>query len=385
MRLAITSPHKDSYSETFIRAGVERLAGEKEVFYGGMIPTHRRGSGRFYPPKNKFRAFVGKLQLRLGGQPPAKQKGQAYLKELQRCGIDVALVHYADAAMEMMDFLQEGGISLVVHCHGHDVHRESTVAPYRDRFSRLGEIASTVIAVSEKMEAALIALGVPTHKIVRRPCSVDVEKFSLTDPSNNPPVFVFVGRFAEKKAPYLTLLAFKQVHAQLPEARLIMGGDGVLFGPCLELAHQFGIADAVDFTGVMTHEEVAARMRQARAFVQHSIVPQHGDAAGDSEGTPVAVLEASASGLPVVSTRHAGICQAVVEGETGYLVEERDVSGMAAKMLRLAQDPLLAKQLGQAGRQHMEKHYSLEQYIETLDACVAKAVNEKKAEKEGIS
>jgi glycosyltransferase involved in cell wall biosynthesis len=97
-------------------------------------------------------------------------------------------------------------------------------------------------------------------------------------------------------------------------------------------------------------------MRAARAFVQHSIVASD----GNSEGMPVSILEASATGLPIVATRHAGIPEAVVDGETGLLVDERDVDGMAAHMGRLASDPAFAAALGSAGRGFVEKHFSLE-------------------------
>src|SRR5205823_4306575 len=84
------------------------------------------------------------------------------------------------------------------------------------------------------------------------------------------------------------------------------------------------------------------RMRQARAFVQHSVEAS----TGDCEGLPVGILEAGASGLPVIATRHAGIPEAVVDGETGVLVAEKDVRGMAHAMAHLLKSPELAGRLG---------------------------------------
>ena len=83
-------------------------------------------------------------------------------------------------------------------------------------------------------------------------------------------------------------------------------------------------------------------MNGADVFVQHSITDSH---TGDQEGLPVAVLEAMASGLPVVATRHAGIPEAVVEGETGYLVEEGDIGAMAGHIARLAEDHTLRSKM----------------------------------------
>lgn len=87
---------------------------------------------------------------------------------------------------------------------------------------------------------------------------------------------------------------------------------------------------------------------------------------GDSEGTPVAILEAGASGLPVVAPRHAGIPDVVVNGKTGLLVDEGDVTEMAKHMLRLAQEPELAANLGRASRQRIEDHFTMSKSIANL-------------------
>src|SRR5690606_2027114 len=79
---------------------------------------------------------------------------------------------------------------------------------------------------------------------------------------------------------------------------------------------------------------------------------------GDEEGLPVAILEAMASGLPVVSTRHAGIPEAVIEGTTGYLVDEGDTAGMAAHVVRLARDAELRRRMGHAGWQRALQSFS---------------------------
>jgi glycosyltransferase involved in cell wall biosynthesis len=96
--------------------------------------------------------------------------------------------------------------------------------------------------------------------------------------------------------------------------------------------------------------------------VKHSLRP----GSGDSEGTPVSVLEAGACGLPLVSTRHAGIKDVVIEEETGLLVDEHDIAGMAAQMIRLAQEPALAAALGQRARERIASHFSLDHSIANL-------------------
>ncbi len=88
--------------------------------------------------------------------------------------------------------------------------------------------------------------------------------------------------------------------------------------------------------------------------MQHSVVAPN----GDEEGLPVSITEALAAGLPVVSTRHSGIPEAVRENECGLLVEEKDVAGMSAAMIRLAREPETCDQFGAAGRRLLEAEFS---------------------------
>jgi colanic acid/amylovoran biosynthesis glycosyltransferase len=103
-------------------------------------------------------------------------------------------------------------------------------------------------------------------------------------------------------------------------------------------------------------------MRQVRAFVQHSLVA----ADGDSEGSPVAVMEAQLSGLPVVATRHAGIPEVVIDGRSGLLVAEGDEQGMAAAMGRLLRDPQLAADLGDCGRLRVAAGFTVDHHLQQL-------------------
>jgi glycosyltransferase involved in cell wall biosynthesis len=122
----------------------------------------------------------------------------------------------------------------------------------------------------------------------------------------------------------------------------------------------------VEFRGIMKHEEVAETMRRSTAFVQHSLEPRFGSGKGDREGTPVAILEAMMSGLPVISTKHAGIPE-VVENETmGLLCNERDVNGMAKAMTRLGTNREEATVFGQLARTRAMKMFSSERYLEQL-------------------
>src|SRR3569833_3460025 len=107
-----------------------------------------------------------------------------------------------------------------------------------------------------------------------------------------------------------------------------MVGDGPLFEETKALVMQLGLSDNITLTGVLKTAQIKVLMKQMRCFVQHSVTAAN----GDSERNPVTILEAASSGLPIVATRHTGIKDAVIDGATGFLVDEFDINSMAEKM-----------------------------------------------------
>ncbi len=150
-----------------------------------------------------------------------------------------------------------------------------------------------------------------------------------------------------------------------------MIGDGHLLESCQMLAQFLNISTAVTFTGSVSPNQVAGYMQQARAFVQHSVTTL----SNDTEGTPVAILEAGASGLPVIATNHAGIPDVVSHNETGFLVEEGDIKGMADYMIYLAQHPQTAADIGKAASIWVRSNFTLEQHIATVWKVVKDAIH----------
>jgi len=153
-----------------------------------------------------------------------------------------------------------------------------------------------------------------------------------------------------------------------------MVGGGPLFDETRELIANLGLNEQVTLTGVLKPEEIRTLMKTMRAFVQHSVTAAN----GDKEGTPVTVLEASSSGLPVVSTRHSGIKEAVIDGETGFLVDEYNIAGMAERMSILAESVELSVQMGKAARNHMINNYDIHMRIALLDHIIQSSISNNK-------
>jgi len=355
----------DAPSETFARATAELLPCHVSVVhwepYRGLCLDDSPLQSR--KPLAEFARFTRRALARArGSDAQASELTPLYVRAFRRARCQAVYVEFGHTATRVMDACQRLELPLIVHFHGTDAHSGSILDRYGGRYPRLFEQAAAIIANSRTMERALLDLGARPEKMRYVPNGVDADRFRAGAPAEAPPTFIAVGRFVEKKGPQLTIAAFASVCRTHPEARLRMIGDGSIRGVCQDLAQGLGVGDAVTFLGSQPHEVVAEEMQRARALVQHSLVASN----GDSESMPNAILEASASGLPVVATRHAGIPEVIVDGETGFLVEERDVEGMARQMTRLVLEPRLAAELGRAGRRRMQESFSIDSRIARL-------------------
>ncbi len=114
-------------------------------------------------------------------------------------------------------------------------------------------------------------------------------------------------------------------------------------------------------------------LQSARAFIQHSVIASD----GDMEGTPVAIVEAAGSGVPVISTLHSGIPDTVIHGKTGFLAAEGDVDMMSAYMKELLSRPEKAIKMGAEGRKLMLSQFSLELHLRTLSEIIQRSIENK--------
>lgn len=359
-KIYVATPFANVSSETFIGAHLERLPADVAILYNGTPPTLMNDGVSITLSFTIRRHLEWSVRRRLSNLVWDDWQRESLVKVLRRA--DAVLAEYGPMSVSLMKACNEARVPLIAHFHGYDAYRFGTLDSAGEQYPELFASAAAIVAVSHAMEEQLVRLGADRAKLHYNPCGVDIDLFVRSDPSAASQTFLAVGRFVDKKGPDLTLMAFEQVVQQFPEAHLVMIGDGPLLDVCQRLALALGLKENLTFIGACSHYEVATLMQGARCFVQHSLVPS----SGDSEGTPVAILEAQASGLPVVSTRHAGIPEVVLEGETGFLVDEGDVDGMAAAMIQMAANPQLARELGWAGRERVEENFSMEQSIRNL-------------------
>lgn len=364
--------NKPLLSETFLAAHLDRIQGDKVILYN-YFPEYTyngRTLRHFYscrPVEMKLKRLLPAFLYDrwVTRYERSERRTRDFIEGFFRAhNVDVIVAEYGFNGADITPFAKALNIPLIIHFHGHDAHREPDLHRYRERYIRMFEYADSLISVSHPMTESLIRMGADKSKIVYNPYGAREYFFDIQ--SDYQKTLLALGRFADIKAPYLTLMAFRIVVSRIPDATLIMIGDGPLLETCQSLVKMWGLEASVVFKGALVHREALPFFTQACAFVQHSVTTSYGDA----EGMPNSILEAGAAGLPVVSTRHAGITTAVLEGETGFLVDERDIETMAERMCRLLSDQALCRSMGAAARVHIRQNFHIDRHIQHFQELV---------------
>ncbi len=362
MRICFLRSNKYSYSETFLDNLVSNLSPAK-VLYEGWYPTVESNMEKSFLPfpfnyllfRGGFRNLFPKLYHSF--------YNRSFAKYLQKENIDLVFANYGPMGVAVRDACKLANKPILVHFHGFDASDYKVLDKYKYSYKEMFRQVGAVVVVSNDMKQMLMSMGAEEQKVYLNPYSVNSNLFTVGEPEKNEAIFIYVGRFAGKKNPSHLIRSFSIVLKEIPEAKLIMIGDGPLWDSTMNFAEQLGISKNIEFRGKRSPEEIADALKEARCFIQHSVRAE----SGDMEGTPNTILEASCSGLPVVSTTHAGIKEAVVHGVTGFLVEENDWEGMAAYMIELGKSPSMAQQMGRAGVEHIRLNYSLERQMAVFE------------------
>ncbi len=268
------------------------------------------------------------------------------------------IVHAQDLSMGIPAWLIKKILKIpyIVWGRGSDVY-----LPYR--FIRITtktilQNALAVLALTENMRIKLKKkYDTEIHVI---PNGIDLEdyfKVSLTSKKvTNGKNILFVGSLYPVKGVYYLIKAMKKILEKVPDARLILVGDGKERKGLETLSTQLGISNHVTFIGKIPHEEVQTFFKEADVFVLPSL----------SEGFPNVILEAMACGLPIVATRVGGVPDILTDGTNGYLVEAKDTKDLINKVLLLLEDSTLRKKISDNNKYEVKK-YSWENIIFELE------------------
>lgn len=367
--LAIATPNVGGLSETFIRKHIEELlpgktatvAYDLEEYWrpsGPMIAANHLHKSVFKYPGSGFRQLFFYTAMRLFDfQKPDIDTSSAVENFIKSNGVEVILGEYLSFSFDFFLIAKRNRIPYFAHAHGVDISYHINQRSWQEKYCQYKDAAG-IIAMSEYSRQQLMEFGFQDSLIHVIPYGVDIPSEPVKRETFNYPVrCLAVGRFVPKKSPLLLLEAFRLASLSFPDMKLNFIGDGPLLKAAAEFVREHDLNHCVSLYGKQPSEIVFSLMRESDIFIQHSVVDPE---TGDSEGLPVAILEAMAAALPVVSTRHAGIPEAVIEESTGFLVNERDYNAMADYLVCLARDPQLRATMGQKGWERAKTEFSWE-------------------------
>jgi colanic acid/amylovoran biosynthesis glycosyltransferase len=279
---------------------------------------------------------------------------------------DAIIAHFGHVGLEAVR-LREAGVlegSLITFFHAYDmsVFLDERGDRAYERLFRHGEL---FLPVSRFWQQRLLELDCPSERTLVHHMGIDCARFSFSPKALRPDGvvrIVSVARLVEKKGIAYALRALAQTVQRHPALEYTIIGDGPLRGELEALAHELQMGRYVHFVGWKTQDEVADALQHMQIFLAPSVTA----ADGDLEGLPVALLEAMASGLPVLSTSHTGIPELVADGISGFLTPEHDVDALAAQLRRLIEAPALWPAMGRAGRTKVEEEFEIEKLNDRL-------------------
>jgi colanic acid/amylovoran biosynthesis glycosyltransferase len=279
---------------------------------------------------------------------------------------DVIHCHFGPNGVRGLNLRDVGalqGKKMITSFYGYDVSefpRQRRRNPYTKLFAR-GDL---FLSLSQRMKQKLIELGCPAGRIVVHPLGVNTALLppkAERQPSRALRILT-IGRMIPKKGMACALKAVATLIKEHGDIEYVIIGDGPLRGQLEGLARSLGITNAVRFAGWQARPEVVKALSEADILLAPSVTSE----SGDQEGTPVVIMEALACGVPVVSTRHAGIPEVVDDGVSGFLVPERQPEALALALQRLVRDPEVRERMGASGREDMRARHNIRQLNENL-------------------
>jgi colanic acid/amylovoran biosynthesis glycosyltransferase len=223
------------------------------------------------------------------------------------------------------------------------------------------------LPISNRWKQKLIDIGFPKDQIHVHHMGVDCDEIDFapsTVESNETIRLLSIARLTEKKGIQYGIRALNQcLNKSDVHAEYTIVGDGELRQPLEALVQELNIEENVRFTGWKSKSEVQRLLGNAHIFLAPSVTAE----SGDQEGIPVAIMEAMARGLPVISTWHSGIPELVEDERSGLLVPERDAEALADALQTLLETPECLLEMGKAGRRIVEEQFSTQNLNDQLE------------------
>jgi len=272
---------------------------------------------------------------------------------------DAFVCHFGPNGNKAVRLRDIGAISgkIVTIFHGYDM----TAIPKScgdNVYERLFATGDLFLPISEHWRNRLIQMGCDPDKIIVHRMGVDLESLTFIPrviSGGSPIRIITVARLVEKKGVEYGIRAVAALVEKFPQITYEIAGDGPLRESLQALIEELGINNKIRLIGWRSNDEIKRLLRCAHILLAPSVTAEN----GDQEGIPVALMEAMAMGLPVISTFHSGIPELIDDGVSGYLVPERDVDTLALKIFTLIEYPDESTRMARAGRDKIKTKFDI--------------------------
>ncbi len=353
-------------SETFITQQAGAFGRYRPLYVGRL----RQGLGPAGAESRVLGDLGGVLKWpRIGWQMLSRDPGP-YVRLLADRRPALMHAHFGVEGVYGLAITNRLGIPLVTTFHGFDATLSTTAllrSPawfnyplYRGKLARQGAL---FLCASSFIRDRVLAMGFPEARTKVHYIGVDCAAIRPREPAEETRTVLHVARLVEVKGTRHLIGAFAGLADRFTDVELTIVGDGPLKSSLQGLAKTLGIADRVRFLGPRPYPEVLGLMRRAAMLVLPSI--RAGD--GRVEGLGMVLLEAAATGVPTVGSRIGGIPEGIVDGETGFLVPERDEEALAGRMATLLENRDLRVGMGTKARAMVEDRFDLARQTALLE------------------
>src|SRR5713101_5021404 len=308
-------------------------------------------------------------------EPPIVYRGeyQVLASLLEKRGADLMHIYFGHTGVHLLPFIEQWDKPCVVSFHGADVAHKPEIKDYPGKLRRLFNAVPLVFARSQSLAARLMQLGCPSEKLRINRTGIPLTEFPFAHrepPQDGKWKVVQACRLIPKKGVATSLRAFAIFKKDYPSAEFFIAGKGPLQSELEMLAGGLGIARDVHFLGFLSQSKLRGLYGSSHLFLHPSEISPN----QDQEGVPNSVLEAMATGLPIVATRHGGIPEAVDHGRAGFLVAEEDHVALANAMQLIASSPVLLKQMGEDAHSTVVERFEQDAQIDQLESFYEEAM-----------
>ena len=351
--------------------GVDTFVVTKEVQNAERFPFERIE----IIPKRRTNLLVHGWLKFVERRPPIVYRGEYQTLDslLERHGADLMHIYFGHTGVHLLPFIEQWDKPCVVSFHGADVAQKPEIKDYPAKLRRLFNAVPLVFARSQSLVDRLVHLGCPSEKLRINRTGIPLNEFPFVDrepPRDGKWRVVQACRLIPKKGVATSLRAFAIFKKDNPGAEFFIAGKGPLQSELEMLAGGLGILRDVHFVGFLPQPKLLELYASSHLFLHPSEISPN----QDQEGVPNSVLEAMATGLPVVATRHGGIPEAVDHGRTGFLVAEEDHVGLANAMQLITSSPASLKQMGERAHAAVVERFGQGAQIDQLESFYEEAI-----------